>query len=193
MHPWERIVVPVELDGAMGENRAPRPSCPLRANTNYEASATRRAYRGEAERLMLWAVVERGVALSTEDAMAYRAFLHHPAPRARWIVPAAPRSSPLWRPFTGGLSPRSTAYALPVLGRSSAGSSTGARCRRRRVAACSQQGRQGRSGGAAGAFFIWPQFSQGLEAPRKTGRFTTKKFAGNDKQRSGNIPSQGNT
>ncbi len=129
VRPWERIVVPVELDGSMGRYRAPRASCSLRSNTDYEAvqawlmlheaPATRRAYRREAERLMLWAVVERGVALSslsTEDATAYRAFLRHPAPRARWIGAAAPRSSPLWRPFTRGLSPRSTAYALLVLG-----------------------------------------------------------------------------
>jgi hypothetical protein len=95
VRPWERIVVPVELDGSMGTYRAPRASCSLRADTDYEAvqawlmlheaPATRRAYRREAERLMLWAVVERGVALSslsTEDATAYRAFLRHPAPRA---------------------------------------------------------------------------------------------------------------
>ena len=67
---------------------------------------------------MLWAIVERGVALSslaTEDAVAYRAFLRQPTPRARWVGPAAPRSSSEWRPFVGGLSLRSRAYALSVL------------------------------------------------------------------------------
>jgi site-specific recombinase XerD len=54
--------------------------------------------------------------LTTEDAVAYRAFLRHPAPRGRWIGPARPRSSPEWRPFTGGLSARSVAYALSVVG-----------------------------------------------------------------------------
>jgi hypothetical protein len=85
----------------------------------HESAATRRAYRKEAARLILWAIVERGRALSslaTEDAVAYRAFLRHPAPRQRWIGPARPRNSAEWRPFAGGLSARSTAYALSVLG-----------------------------------------------------------------------------
>jgi site-specific recombinase XerD len=126
--PWEKLVVPHEVDGTMGLHRAPRASCVLRANNDYEAvqawlslheaPATQRAYRKEAERLILWAIVERGVALSslaTEDAVAYRAFLRQPSPRARWIGPAAPRTSAEWRPFAGGLSTRSRAYALSVL------------------------------------------------------------------------------
>nr|HPG81591.1 tyrosine-type recombinase/integrase [Piscinibacter sp.] len=79
---------------------------------------TQRAYRKEAERLILWAIVERGRALSsltTEDAIAYRAFLRHPGPRARWVGAPQPRSSPAWRPFAGDLSARSAAYALSVL------------------------------------------------------------------------------
>lgn len=80
--------MPHEVDGTMGLHRAPRASCVLRANNDYEAvqawlslheaPATQRAYRKEAERLILWAIVEGGVALSslaTEDAVAYRAFL----------------------------------------------------------------------------------------------------------------------
>ena len=67
----------------------------------HESAATQRAYRKEAERLILWAIVERGRALSsltTEDAIAYRAFLRHPSPRARWVGAPQPRSSPAWRP-----------------------------------------------------------------------------------------------
>ena len=84
----------------------------------HEAPATQRAYRKEAERLLLWAIVERGCALtslSTEDAVAYRAFLRAPTPRGRWMGPARPRAAIEWRPFTGPLSTRSTAYALTVL------------------------------------------------------------------------------
>src|SRR6185312_17013269 len=76
-------------------------------------------YRKEAERLILWAIVERGRALSsltTEDAVAYRAFLRRPGPRGRWVGPPRPRTAPDWRPFAGNLSPRSAAYALSVLG-----------------------------------------------------------------------------
>jgi site-specific recombinase XerD len=127
--PWERLRVPDEVNGSRGAFRAPKATCTLDANNDYEAAqawlalhespATQRAYRKEVERLILWAVVERGRALSsltTEDAVAYRAFLRHPAPRARWIGPARPRSLPEWRPFTGGLSARSVAYALSVVG-----------------------------------------------------------------------------
>lgn len=126
--PWEKLVVPREVDGSMGLHRAPRASCVLRASNDHaavqawlslhEAPATQRAYRKEAERLILWAIVERGVALSslaTEDAVAYRAFLRQPSPRGRWVGPAAPRTSAEWRPFAGGLSTRSRSYSLSVL------------------------------------------------------------------------------
>jgi site-specific recombinase XerD len=127
--PWERLAVPDELDGSRGTFRAPRSTCTLSANNDYEAvqawldlhesPATRSAYRKEAERLILWSILERGRALSsltTEDAVAYRAFLRRPAPRSRWVGPPRPRSSPEWRPFAGALSARSAAYALSVIG-----------------------------------------------------------------------------
>jgi site-specific recombinase XerD len=127
--PWERLAVPHEVDGSCGAFRAPRATCTLRADNDYEAvqawlalyesAATQRAYRKEAERLILWAIVERGGALSSltsEDAIAYRSFLRHPTPRGRWIGPTRPRTSPEWRPFAGGLSARSVAYSLSVLG-----------------------------------------------------------------------------
>lgn len=124
--PWEQLVVPSELDGSQGRFRAPKATCVLRAGNDYDAvqawlalhesGATQRAYRKEAERLILWAVVEKQVALSsltTEDALEYRRFLRRPS--ARWIGPARPRTSPDWRPFQKALSPRSTAYALSVV------------------------------------------------------------------------------
>jgi len=127
--PFERVRPPQELDGSAGAFRAPRATSTLHANDDYQAvqawielqesSATRRAYRKEAERLMLWAIIERGKPLSsltTEDAVAYRSFLRHPAPRARWVGPVSPRSSLEWRPFTGDLSARSVAYGISVLG-----------------------------------------------------------------------------
>lgn len=127
--PWERLAVPGEFDGSHGAFRAPKSTCTLSADNDYEAvhawlalhesPATQSAYRKEAERLILWAIVERGRALSsltTEDAVAYRSFLRRPAPRSRWVGPSRPRSSPEWRPFVGALSPRSAAYALSVVG-----------------------------------------------------------------------------
>jgi len=127
--PWENIRVPHDVDGSHGIFRAPKSMCALEANNDYqainawldrhEATETQRAYRREAERLLLWAILERGRALSSltsEDATTYRTFLRHPTPRARWVAPARPRSSSEWRPFTGALSPDSIAYALSVLG-----------------------------------------------------------------------------
>jgi site-specific recombinase XerD len=127
--PWENVRLPHEIDGSCGVFRAPRETCALDANNDYDAvqtwlslhesPSTQRAYRKEAERLILWAIVERGRALSsltTEDAIAYRAFLRRPTPRERWVGPTRPRTSPQWRPFTGNLAPRSVAYSLMVLG-----------------------------------------------------------------------------
>jgi site-specific recombinase XerD len=127
--PWERLRVPADVDGSRGTFRAPPGTCAMDANDDYaavrawlslhESSATQRAYRKEAERLILWAVIERGRAVSsltTEDAVAYRAFLRRPTPHTRWVGTPRPRSSPEWRPFSGGLSARSVAYALSVLG-----------------------------------------------------------------------------
>lgn len=126
--PWEQLRLPGEVDGSQGSFRAPREACTLNATNDYEAVqswlalhesvATQRAYRKEAERLILWAIVERGRALSsltTDDAIAYRAFVRRPTPRERWVGPPRQRDSVEWRPFSGGLSARSAAYALTVL------------------------------------------------------------------------------
>ncbi|CAN7774475.1 site-specific integrase [Cupriavidus necator] len=126
--PWEELRLPHEVDGSFGTFRAPRQTCTLNADNDYDAvqawlalhesPATQRAYRKEAERLILWAIVERQRPLSsltTEDAIAYRTFLRRPTPHKRWVGPPRPRTSPEWRPFAQGLSPRSTAYALSVL------------------------------------------------------------------------------
>ncbi|WP_332452120.1 phage integrase family protein, partial [Burkholderia ubonensis] len=125
--PWEQLRVPREVDGSQGLFRAPPAACLLNASNDYEAiqswlslheaAATQRAYRKEAERLILWAIVERGRALSsltTDDAIAYRGFLRRPVPRDRWVGPSRPRHSIEWRPLTGPLSARSAAYALNV-------------------------------------------------------------------------------
>jgi site-specific recombinase XerD len=127
--PWELFMPPQEVDGSQGNFRAPRQTCTLNADNDYQAvqawlslhesAATLRAYRKEAERLILWAVLERGRAMSSltvEDAVAYRAFLRRPSPASRWVGPAKPRTSPEWRPFGGPLASRSVSYAVSVIG-----------------------------------------------------------------------------
>jgi len=126
--PWEKLAPPQELDGSNGVFRAPRETCALSARNDHQAVtawlerheslATQRAYRKEAERLILWALIERGKPLSSltaEDATAYRAFLRRPTPQQRWIGPTRPRHSIEWRPFGGALCARSIAYSLGVL------------------------------------------------------------------------------
>jgi site-specific recombinase XerD len=128
VQPLERQVARQHLDGSSGRNRAPAQSCVLAANndleairawlTLHESPATQRAYRKEAERVLLWAVVQLGKPLSsltTEDAIAYRAFLRDPMPKARWVGPKRKRTDADWRPFTGALELSSIAYALTVI------------------------------------------------------------------------------
>lgn len=127
IRPLELQQASQDLDGSQGRNRAPKHTCVLAADHDlaaiqawlqlHESPATQRAYRKEAERLLLWAVVQLGKPLSsltTEDAIAYRAFLRELKPRARWVGPHRPRTAPDWKPFAGDLSPASAAYALNV-------------------------------------------------------------------------------
>ena len=62
-------------------------------------SHTQRAYRKEAERFLLWAIVHKGKALSSmnnEDCIEYREFLADPKPRSRWCGRPTPiLSSPI--------------------------------------------------------------------------------------------------
>lgn len=127
--PIERFAVPAdERSGERGLNRAPAERCKLQARSDYEAvqawlrlrlagSHTWRAYRKEAERFLLWAVVARRKALSSldgDDCVAYRDFLA--APGVEWVGPRhAQRWSEAWRPFEGPLSARSQGTAMTIV------------------------------------------------------------------------------
>lgn len=126
--PLERFAVPADRDGSRGQNRAPTGRCKLAAANDLQAvqawlrlrlagSHTWRAYRKEAERFLLWAVLHRRKALSSldgDDCVAYRDFLAKPGPE--WTGPRhAQRWSEAWRPFEGPLSARSQAVALTIV------------------------------------------------------------------------------
>ncbi|MCL7939110.1 site-specific integrase [Halomonas sp. ATCH28] len=84
----------------------------------YRASPrTRRAYRREAQRLLLWLAEQgRGLdAMRREDLDAFEAFLADPRPAERWVGPVRPRQDPRWRPFRGPLSPASRRQSLVIL------------------------------------------------------------------------------
>jgi site-specific recombinase XerD len=139
--PLESFLVPHELNGAYGSNRGDRPG--ISARNDLEAihtwlarypsgSHTQRAYRKEAERFLLWSVLEAGKALSSlsvEDCISYRNFLwylgrqsdevwaqYYRIPQKRWLGPRGiERLSSLWRPFEGALSERSQKHALGIV------------------------------------------------------------------------------
>jgi site-specific recombinase XerD/DNA-binding phage protein len=79
--------------------------------------ATALAYRREAQRLRLWAAIERGKsfsALSADDCLAYMTFLEH-VPE-RWI--SRRRAEPLapgWAPFAGQLTLASRRQAVVIV------------------------------------------------------------------------------
>ncbi|HSH57033.1 MAG TPA: site-specific integrase [Halomonas sp.] len=84
----------------------------------YRASpSTQRAYRREAERLLLW-LAERNMTLNQvrrDHLEAFEAFLADPQPRERWVGPPRPRHTDDWRPFRGPLSPSSRRQSLVIL------------------------------------------------------------------------------
>lgn len=126
--PLERLQVPAALQGRDGRHRAPATALRMAAAHDLHAlqawlrlraagSATWRAYRKEAERVLLWALWVVGKPLSSldeADAQAYPAFLA--APPAGWTAPrGTPRWHDDWRPFEAALSPRSAAMALGIV------------------------------------------------------------------------------
>lgn len=124
--PLEGIRLPSALDGSQGTNRADQ-FCLIYARTDLEAIEayltkfraqphTLRAYRKELERLILWAIYQRGRALSSllvEDCERYKDFLASPDPD--WIGPKTTRWSPRWKPFEAPLSPSSQQHAVTVI------------------------------------------------------------------------------
>lgn len=137
--PLEYLVLPPDLDGTQRNNRGL--VCTISARNDLEAvqqwlatkqagTSTWRSYRKEAERFLLWALFERGRALSemsATDCMDYQRFLTEldpgcstqwtfRLPREQWLaLRGTKRWSHLWRPFEGGLSPESRALSITIL------------------------------------------------------------------------------
>ncbi|WP_213767544.1 site-specific integrase [Caballeronia sp. dw_19] len=129
--PIESLAVPAEIDGSTGTNRARNHGLPCSLETDLQAIEawlaarqhsphTARAYRREAERLLLWAINEKKKALSSLDgadcAGYIGTFLADPQPAARWVGRAKIERTHLdWRPFVGALSNRSRETARAIL------------------------------------------------------------------------------
>ena len=113
--PLERVLIPSALNGEHGSNRFPGPG---RINATHDLDAihswlslkdgnasTYNAYKKELERLLLWAVLERGKAVSslnTDDCKAYIHFLKTlTSADHQWVTLApAVKGQGRWKPFT---------------------------------------------------------------------------------------------
>lgn len=139
--PLESFIVPSDLDGRSGSNRHPGVSR-IDAPDDYRAvfawlatksgnQNTQRAYQKEAERILLWAILERGKAMSdltVEDCASYRDWLSmigrtEPSDwpfrvaQSEWIgAKKVGRHKQAWKPFDGALSASSVRHALAIIG-----------------------------------------------------------------------------
>lgn len=141
VHSIDDLVLPQDLDGSAGSNRAELNS--LEAVNDLDAiqkwlnaravnANTLSQYRKESERFLLWSTMERGKPLSSltaADAALYPVWLERlgrtePEVWAKdwrlaqsvWIGPKnAPRLSETWRPFNGPLTISSRKTALTVV------------------------------------------------------------------------------
>ncbi|MEQ7993517.1 tyrosine-type recombinase/integrase [Xanthomonas hortorum] len=123
----ESLALAPALDGRLGSNRGRGGVCQLGADTDIDAVRcwlaeyagsphTLRAYRKEAERLLVWTTRALGKPLSSlarEDLLAYEAFLARPG--NDWIDGKLPRRGGGRRLFDGPLSPQSVRHALGIL------------------------------------------------------------------------------
>lgn len=140
IRPLESFYLPEAFNGSNGLNRF-QGQCRIVATNDHEAIQawlktratnpnTERAYRREAERLLLWAVLEKAVPLSSltvDDMTDYRDWLvalgRTPPEQWRWAVDQerwigkryVQRWSKEWKPFDGPLSHQSQAQSFTVL------------------------------------------------------------------------------
>ena len=129
--PLDVLQLPDDLDGRTGVNRATGRR-QIAADDDLAAvrawlarvadtKTTFENYRKEAERLLLWAIVQLGKPLSSlthEDLLVYQRFLADPQPRERWVAGGGrkfPRHDPRWRPFYGALAATSQRQAMVIL------------------------------------------------------------------------------
>ena len=128
--PLEVFVPPISLNGEKGSNRAPSTvTKQIDANNDLQAiqtwlfefahsPQTLRTYRKEAERLLLWAIIEKQQpfsSLSRDDLRDYQLFLANPQPQQNWCGLRRSRNHPRWRPFTGPLTQDSIAHAITII------------------------------------------------------------------------------
>jgi len=130
--PIDTIHLTGDLDGSAGANRATGTSQLAARNdiaavqvwlaSFHDRRSTLDSYRKEAERLLLWSVIELGKPLSSlthEDILIYQRFIAELRPGSRWVLASGQkkvsRKDPAWRPFAGALSLASQRQAMVIL------------------------------------------------------------------------------
>ena len=121
------------LAGQSGFNRAPITDCQIKALHDAEAIScwlseyreqenTHKAYQKEAERFLLWCLLQGKKAISDitrEDLERYWDFLSNPTPKEQWCgLPRGKktrRGSSEWRPFVGPLSESARRTTFSIL------------------------------------------------------------------------------
>jgi integrase/recombinase XerD len=113
--PFDRFMVPPDLDGRAGTNRC-NIEPQIHALTDVEAISyflkdhvktanTRRRYLVVVQRFFLWSIIIERVPLSSlgyEAFYRYRLFLDNPVPLEQWVAPRNNnRKADGWRPFEG--------------------------------------------------------------------------------------------
>jgi site-specific recombinase XerD len=128
--PIECLVLPANLTGEKGRNRAQSPDLQqISAKNDLEAiqiwllefadsPQTLRTYRKDIERLLLWCIIERQIGISDltrDDLRDYQIFMADPKPKERWCGQRRSRQHPDWRPFERPLSAHSIAQAITII------------------------------------------------------------------------------
>lgn len=132
VRPFDLQTLPALLNGTAGTNRGTDIRAQIAADNDLEAvrswlaryddtPTTYESYRKEAERLLLWSVIELRKPLSSlvhEDLVVYQQFLADPQPASRWIMTSGrkvSRDDDRWRPFVGPLAPSSRRQTIVIL------------------------------------------------------------------------------
>ncbi len=125
--PWEQLRLPNEVDGSQGNFRPAQrlhAECDQRlrgragsAGAARDCRHTARLSQGGCAANPVGHRRTRTGAIIPDHGRCNRVpgLCPAPDPRERWVGPPRPRDSVEWRPFSGGLSARSAAYALTVL------------------------------------------------------------------------------
>jgi integrase len=121
------------LDGTLGLNREKNHPSQIHAKNDYEAircwlaeyqhkATTLRTYQKEAERFLLWCIIQKQKPLSSidrDDIESYANFLDDPQPYELWCGKKGgrkqERGNPNWKPFSGPLTATTKMTALSVL------------------------------------------------------------------------------